>query len=190
MRRVVTALMLLILTVSGLRAEDTSGRYIVVSKADYTLTLYERDGTPIFTTVCSVGRNMGDKQRVGDCRTPEGTFEIGSIEDASVWKHNNRDGRGKVGGVYGPYFMRLRVPGNNTIGIHGTLFNETMGSRASLGCVRIQDEEMLKLRSMVHVGVKVTILPEGVSNENTLPIVVPQLASPRHPTNPTILVEE
>lgn len=164
-------------------------RYIVVSKADYTLTLYEGDGTPIFTTVCSVGKNMGDKTRVGDCKTPEGTFEIGSIEDASVWHHNCRDGRTRPG-VYGPYFMRLRVPGNNSIGIHGTLFNETMGTRASLGCIRLQDEEMLRLRSMVHAGIKVTVLPEGESNPATLPIVVPQLASPRHPTNPNIEVEE
>lgn len=190
MRKLLNLVLMLFVGVSASYSADTSGRYIVISKADYTLTLYEKDGTPIFTTVCSVGRNMGDKQRVGDCRTPEGTFEIGSIEDASVWKHNNRDGRGAVGGVYGPYFMRLRVPGNNSIGIHGTLFNETMGSRASLGCIRLQDEEVLKLRSMIHVGVKVTVLPEGVSNDKTLPIVVPQLASPKHPTNPNILVEE
>ncbi len=170
--------------------QGTDGRYIIISKADYTLTLYEADGTPIFTTVCSVGRNMGDKQRVGDKRTPEGTFEIGSIEDASVWHHNIRDGRGSVGGVYGPYFMRLRVPGNNSIGIHGTLFNETMGTRASLGCVRLQDEECLRLRGMIHIGTKVTVLPEGVHNDNILPIVVPQLASPHHPTNPNIEVEE
>lgn len=176
--------------VAAFAAGDTAGRYIVISKADYTLTLYEADGKPIFTTVCSVGRNMGDKQRVGDKKTPEGTFEIGSIEDASVWRHNIRDGRGSVGGVYGPFFMRLRVPGNNTIGIHGTLFNETMGSRASLGCVRLQDEEVLRLRKMIHVGTKVTILPEGVHNDNILPIVVPQLASPRHSTNPKIEVEE
>lgn len=163
--------------------------YIVVSKADYTLTLYDESDEPVFTTVCSVGKNKGDKQRQGDCRTPEGTFEIGSIEDASVWKHNTRGG-GVRRGVYGPYFMRLRVPGNNSIGIHGTLFNETMGSRASLGCIRLQDEECLKLRNMIHVGIKVTVLPEGVSNPRTLPIVVPQLASPKHPTNPQIEIEE
>lgn len=164
--------------------------YIIVSKADYTLTLYNENDEPVFTTVCAVGQNMGDKQRQGDRRTPEGTFEIGSIEDASVWKHNCRDGRGPVGGVYGPYFMRLRVPGNNSIGIHGTLFNERMGQRASLGCIRLQDEECEKLRKMIHTGIKVTVLPEGVSNPRALPVVVPQLASPRHPTNPKIEVEE
>jgi len=164
-------------------------RYIVISKADYTLTLYDENDNPIFSTVCSVGKNRGDKQRTGDCKTPEGTFEIGSIEDASVWGHNCNDGRSRRG-VYGPYFMRLRVPGNNSIGIHGTLFNGSMGSRASLGCIRLQDEEAEKLRSMIHTGIKVTILPEGVHNERTLPIVVPQLASPNHPTNPKVEVEE
>lgn len=186
MKKILTLLILFI----GLATATNAGeRYIVISKADYTLTLYEGDGTPIFTTVCSVGKNMGDKTRVGDCKTPEGTFEIGSIEDASVWHHNCRDGRTRAG-VYGPYFLRLRVPGNNSIGIHGTLFNETMGTRASLGCIRLQDEEVLRLRNMIHTGTKVTVLPEGVSNPNTLPVVVPQLASPRHPTNPSIEVEE
>ncbi len=186
MNRIILAISLITAALS-LQAGE---RYIVISKADYTLTLYDEQDRPIFTTVCAVGQNMGDKQRQGDRKTPEGTFEIGSIEDASVWKHNCRDGRGAVGGVYGPYFMRLRVPGNNSIGIHGTLFNERMGQRASLGCIRLQDEECEKLRNMIHVGIKVTILPEGVSNPRTLPIVVPQLASPRHPTNPKIEVEE
>ncbi|MCH5346270.1 MAG: L,D-transpeptidase [Muribaculaceae bacterium] len=192
MKKILPIILLMIAAVAGARetGDIPAGRYIVISKADYTLTLYEADGTPIFSTVCSVGRNMGDKERVGDCRTPEGTFEIGSIEDASQWRHNIRDGRGAVRGVYGPFFMRLRVPGNNTIGIHGTLFNETMGSRASLGCIRLQDEEVLKLRSMIHIGTKVTVLPEGVSNPDALPVVVPQLASPHHPTNPRVAVEE
>lgn len=182
-------LLLIIALIVALGAAFAGERHIVISKADYTLTLYDEDDNPIFTTVCSVGKNRGDKQRQGDCKTPEGTFEIGSIEDASVWGHNCNDGRQRRG-VYGPYFMRLRVPGNNSIGIHGTLFNGSMGSRASLGCIRLQDEEAEKLRSMIHTGIKVTILPEGVSNKRTLPIVVPQLASPNHPTNPKMEVEE
>ncbi len=157
-----------------------NGNVIIISKADYTLTVVDSIGHPIFSTLCSVGRNYGNKQRQGDKRTPEGTFFICSVEDASDWGKDCHDGRGKRCGVYGPWFLRLgNVPGCTSIGIHGTCFNGTMGSHTSLGCIRLQNEEIERLVPMVGVGTEVVILPEGQHYDNSLPYMVPQLHSPK-----------
>lgn len=152
---------------------------IIISKADYTLTVINEDGEPIFSTLCSVGRNYGNKERQGDKKTPEGTFYIKSIENALKWRHNIHNGRGHVTGVYGPWFLRLGgVPNCNSIGIHGTCFNATMGTHTSLGCIRLQNEEVEKLVDLVETGTVVEILPEGESYDNALPYMLPQLGSP------------
>lgn len=152
---------------------------IVVSKADHTLTVVDDSGHSLFSTLCSVGRNYGNKERRGDCRTPEGTFFIRTIEDCRSWLHDCHDGRGRVRGVYGPYFLRLGgVPHCNSIGIHGTCFNATMGTHTTLGCIRVQNGELVKLMKYIERGTTVEILPEGVPYEPALPVVLPQLGSP------------
>ena len=67
-----------------------NGKYnIRVSKSEYTLTLYKGD-EPVKTYPIAVGKTPGDKQRVGDNRTPTGNFKIVSIENASKWSHDFR----------------------------------------------------------------------------------------------------
>lgn len=58
--------------------------------------------------------------------------------------------------------MRLKVPGFRSIGIHGTNEPESIGTRASQGCVRLRNEEIVRLKELVRVGTPVEILPEGV----------------------------
>lgn len=130
---------------------------IVVSKKEMTLTVYNDSDSILLKTKISCGKNFGNKTRRGDNKTPEGTFKINMIQPSSQWTWDFKDGKGKIKGAYGPYFLRLKTPITTMIGIHGTCYPELIGTRTSSGCVRIHDDEMLKLVKLVKVGTKVTI---------------------------------
>lgn len=130
---------------------------IVVSKKEMTLTVYNDSDSILLKTKISCGKNFGNKTRRGDNKTPEGTFKINMIQPSSRWTWDFKDGKGKIKGAYGPYFLRLKTPITTMIGIHGTCYPELIGTRTSSGCVRIHNDEMLKLVKLVKVGTKVTI---------------------------------
>lgn len=130
---------------------------IVVSKKEMTLTVYNDSDSILLKTKISCGKNFGNKTRRGDNKTPEGTFKINMIQPSSQWTWDFKDGKGKIKGAYGPYFLRLKTPITTMIGIHGTCYPELIGTRTSSGCVRIHNDEMLKLVKLVKVGTRVTI---------------------------------
>ena len=144
--------------------------FIVISKRDQTLTVYDRDkgGDTIMVAQypCCMGKNKGNKQRRGDMRTPESPagkpFKITMIQDASTWKHDFKDGRGNIK-AYGHWFLRLETPGHKGIGIHGSTNNErTVPGRASEGCIRLLDKDIITLKEhFAYVGMPVTIQAEG-----------------------------
>lgn len=133
--------------------------YIVVNKTKLTLYVIENSDTIFIAPIC-VGKNIGDKKRKGDCRTPEGEFTISQIQDSRQWKHDFNDGNGLVAGAYGPYFFRLKTPRWSGIGIHGTCFPRSIGTRDSEGCVRLKNEDLIQLRQLVSIGMTVKILPD------------------------------
>ena len=129
---------------------------IIVSKSRYTLSLL-RGNKLVKEYPIAVGKNPGDKQRVGDHRTPTGNFKIVSIEDASKWKHDFGDGKGKIAGAYGPWFLRLDAKGWKGIGIHGTHDPDSRGTMATEGCIRLSNEDIAELRSYAYRNMPVTI---------------------------------
>ena len=106
-------------------------------------------------------RNARNSVR-GDHKTPEGTFKINQLLNAKGLTHDFKDGKGPIKDAYGPWFLRLDVPGFWDIGIHGTPFPESIGTRATEGCVRLRNEDILDLKSRVKVGTVVIILPDPV----------------------------
>ncbi len=146
----------LLMAVCG-REQDN--RTIVVSKQQLMLYVIQ-EGDTLWSAPVGVGLNYGNKQKVGDMRTPEGCFEIVSIEKASHWTHDFGDGAGQRQGAYGDWFIRLKTPGFKGIGIHGTCFPESIGTRCSEGCVRLNNEDLKKLRRMVRPGMICTIEPD------------------------------
>ncbi len=138
------------------RITDKTKYSVDVNKSTYTLTLY-RDGEKVKEYPIAVGRNPGDKQRVGDNRTPTGRFRVVSIEDASKWTHDFRDGKGKIKGAYGPWFLRLEAKGWKGIGIHGTHDPDSIGTRATEGCIRLNNEDIAELRQYAYRNMPVTI---------------------------------
>lgn len=153
-------LLLVILAVVSLLGTAEAKNRIVVSKSDYTLTVLSPQGDTLYNCIIAYGKNPGNKKVVGDCKTPEGTFAVKMIYDSRSWKHDFGDGNGIILGAYGPYFIRLNVPGFESIGIHGTCFPESMGTMSTEGCVRCTNEDISNFVKYVSLGSEVTILPD------------------------------
>ena len=142
--------------------------FILISKPEYRLYVCEVvDGDTlrrVHYPVC-VGKNKGQKQKVGDMKTPECTaenpFTITEIVDASDWTHDFGDGRGSILS-YGHWFMRLKTPGHTGIGIHGSTNNESsVPGRGSEGCIRLRDDDLIQLKeNYAFVGMRVVILAD------------------------------
>ena len=149
--------------------KPTGTAFIVISKKNLTLNVYDRgnDGDTVLVAQfpCCMGKNKGNKQRRGDMRTPESPagkpFRITMIQDASTWKHDFKDGRGSIK-AYGHWFLRLETPGHKGIGIHGSTNNEnTVPGRASEGCIRLLDKDIITLKEhFAYVGMPVIVQPE------------------------------
>lgn len=132
-------------------------RIIVVSKQDMRLRVYDYKGTKLMDYGIACGKNFGQKHKVGDMKTPEGMFFVQSIEDASERTHDFGDGRGEIQGAYGPCFIRLDTPGNKGIGIHGTHDPLSIGTRATEGCIRLNNNDLVELVNVVRPGMMVLV---------------------------------
>jgi hypothetical protein len=142
--------------------------FILISKPEFRLYVCEVVGTDtvkrVHYPVC-VGKAKGQKQKKGDMKTPECTFDkpftITEIVDASKWTHDFGDGRGSILS-YGHWFMRLKTPGHSGIGIHGSTNNESsVPGRGSEGCIRLRDDDLIQLKEKyAFVGMRVVILPD------------------------------
>ncbi len=54
------------------------------------------------------------------------------------------------------------MPGFRDIGIHGTPFPESIGSRATEGCIRLNNQDIVDLKNRVKLGTVVIITPDPV----------------------------
>ena len=124
--------------------EAGSAPFIVVDKTALTLALVDAQGKAIKEYGISVAVNRGPKQVAGDHKTPEGKFRINELLYAKGLKHDFHDGKGPIKDAYGPWFLRP----------------ESIGSRATEGCVRMRNADILDLKSRVKLGTVVIILPD------------------------------
>lgn len=136
-----------------------NARFIIVDKEQMQLHLMDYEGNEVKTYGICCGKNYGDKQVIGDMKTPEGIFRITDIEDSSTWGHDFKDGKGRIEGAYGPWFLRLAVPGHKGIGIHGTHKPESIGTRDTEGCIRLANADIEDLKDRVNPGMVVVVLP-------------------------------
>ena len=124
---------------------------IVIDKSQFNMKLYQ--GSQVIKEyLIALGKNPGDKQKVGDKCTPEGDFVIEKIQVSSYWEYDFGDGKGSIK-AYGPWFIRLETNATQTlsgktwtgIGIHGTHEEDSIGTHASRGCIRMHNEELVEL---------------------------------------------
>lgn len=157
MLRILLALALL--CGAAAQAQQTGGKaaLLAISKETMTLAVYDACSRVLAVYPVAVGRALGNKEKPGDMKTPEGLFSVQQIQDASAWTHDFGDGKGEIRGAYGSHFIRLKTPGHRGIGIHGTHDPASIGTRATEGCIRLRNEDLLQLVKCVYVGMPVVI---------------------------------
>lgn len=139
---------------------DDHPNFIVADKASMRVLLYDHDGNQLRAYDMACAKNYGNKQRANDCRTPEGLFTISGIYNSVDWLYTDENGvTSPKRGQYGPRFMRIKTPQTSSIGIHGTCAPWSMGHRTSHGCIRLTNDHITELASMVTPGTIVIVLP-------------------------------
>jgi lipoprotein-anchoring transpeptidase ErfK/SrfK len=130
------------------RLRILTGKFrIQVSKSRNTLDLYLND-------------RLFKQYRVGTGeygKTPEGDFTIlEKIAQPTWWKDGKAIPYGHPENVLGTHWMSLNIPG---YGIHGTWEPDTIGKQASAGCIRLSNEDIEELFTLVPEGTPVSIGP-------------------------------
>lgn len=146
--------------------EIENAKFIVISKEDMSLSVFDYKGNLCFSALIACGKSYGNKLERGDMKTPEGIFHISEIVNSKEWKHDFGDGKGEVAGAYGPYFIRLNVPGHKGIGIHGTYKPESIGYRDTEGCIRLRNNDLEILMPLVTLNMVVIITPSMKDLDN------------------------
>ncbi len=135
-------------------------KFIVVDKASMRVILYDSYGMVVKAYDMACAKNFGTKHKKADSRTPEGFFSVEGIYDSTDWLFTDDNGHtSKKKGQFGPRFIRIKNPATSQIGIHGTCAPWSIGSRASHGCIRITNEQILELVKLVEPGMPVIVLP-------------------------------
>ena len=132
-------------------------RNIAVNKESCRLYLRNAFGDTLLAfPVCS-SRNRGQKTVADDCKTPEGTFPLYGVYNSTDWTYKNTDSK-----CYGPIFLSLKTPRYWGVGIHGTNAPGSVPGRSSHGCMRLHNEDVVRLKPLVHKDLLVTVLPDHV----------------------------
>lgn len=141
--------------------------YIVISKKNYELKVYDDKGW-YATYPCVFGSNdLRDKYMEGDKRTPEGSFKIIVKRNNAKWKYEllldypNENSFQK----FRSRISRGEIPGNARIGggiaIHATRPQEEWTvdyyQNWTDGCISLKYSEAKDLYSYIPVGTPVTI---------------------------------
>ena len=138
-------------------------RYIVVDKPKLKLYVVENNDT-LFKGPITCGRYFGQKRSKDDRRTPEGEFHITHIHDASGWLYE-----GRIPHVYGPWFLRLSANGWQGIGIHGTNAPGQISRRVSKGCIRMLNQDIVKVKALAEEGMKVIVVADNKQSISGVP---------------------
>ena len=135
-------------------------RFIVVDKGSMRVILYNKYGVEEENFGMACSRRFGTKHKKADNRTPEGFFSVEGIYNSTDWLFTDDNGVTHPGkGVFGPRFIRLRIPNTSQIGIHGTSSPGSIGGRRSHGCIRITNDNILHLVKLVEKDMPVIVSP-------------------------------
>ena len=114
---------------------------IVVTRRTYTMRVYLGD---LLLRVYQVGHGKEGHE------TPVGDWKVIEKQLDPVWYHPNggRIPPGDPRNLLGHYFIKLSGP-RQGFGIHGTVKQSTVGTRSSLGCIRVRNNDMAKFFAIV-----------------------------------------
>jgi lipoprotein-anchoring transpeptidase ErfK/SrfK len=132
---------------AALRFHDT-GLRIVIDQSDRRLTLIRR-GRPILRATVAIG--------APETPSPNGRFAVAEM----IPTHT-------PGAFLGPIVFPLTgysetlneyAGGDGRVAIHGTSLPELLGTRASHGCIRVGNSDIVRLSRLVRPGTPVQIRP-------------------------------
>lgn len=131
----------------GMRLRVLNGKFsIFVDKSQNILILKFNDEV-VKTYAVSTGKNNS---------TPVGTFEIiNKIIDPSWYKDGREILPTSPENILGSHWMGFNLSG---YGIHGTTDPEGISKQVTEGCVRMRNEDIEKVFSLVPAGTEVTIV--------------------------------
>lgn len=149
---------------------------IVVTKSERKLEVY-KSGESVHTFKIGLGGEpIGDKERTGDGKTPEGEFYIcvknpksrfylslgvsyPSTEDAERGLKSGLIDRPTHDKIVSAQKRRTTPPWNTALG--GEIFIHGRGASSdwTLGCIALEDRDMKVLFELIDVGALVTIKP-------------------------------
>ena len=154
-------------TIKEAEKDTDNPYYIIVDKSDYELKVYDDEGWYATYPIVFGSKDLSDKMREGDKRTPDGTFRViikkihpqwgpelllDYPNETSLQKFSERKAKGLL-----PKNARI----GNGIAIHATRPQEewTVDNFYNWtdGCVSVKYTEMKDLFSYIPVGTPVTI---------------------------------
>ena len=161
---------ILIANASFKRLPGKDDFYIVVSKSNFQMSIYDAENNYIVSYPVTFGNaDQGDKMYEGDRKTPEGTFHIAAKRVHPKWyrfmaldyptaesyqKFNERKAKGEI-----PANAKI----GGSIGIHGTWPKEDWAVDAhqnwTQGCVSTKNNCVDEMYSQLPVGTRVEIVP-------------------------------
>jgi lipoprotein-anchoring transpeptidase ErfK/SrfK len=93
--------------------------------------------------------------------TPIGSYKVIEMQRDPAWE-NPLNGKVIPPGPDNPLGTRwiaFWTDGRNSIGLHGTPNEESVGQAASHGCIRMRNQDVLALYALVNIGTPVTVEP-------------------------------
>lgn len=133
---------------------------VVVNKRKTTVNVMTVFGDTLDTYRVCASRNMGQKKTADDCRTPEGNFGIIGLYESSTWRY-----KGTGSFCYGPYFVSVLTPGFYGIGMHGTNAPGSIPGRHSHGCMRLLNENAIRLKGWLNKDSRIIVLSDNPAQE-------------------------
>ena len=149
------------------KIKDDNPYYIIIDKSDYELKVYDEDGWYATYPIVFGSKDLGDKMKEGDRKTPDGKFKIilkkihpkwgpelllDYPNDVSLQKFNERKRKGLL-----PKSAKI----GNGIAIHATRPGEewTVDNFYNWtdGCISVKYTEMKDLFSYIPIETPVTI---------------------------------
>lgn len=128
---------------------------IVVDKPHTRLYIMNALGDTLARYRVCASLKRGQKRKADDWRTPEGVFRIHGVYNSTDWTYKDTQDK-----CYGPFFISLITPGFWGIGIHGTNAPYSVPGRRSHGCMRMHNEDIVRVRRMVDKDSRITINPD------------------------------
>ena len=133
-------------------------KHIVVDKPHTRLYVMNMFGDTLSRYRVCASKERGQKTGKDDWRTPEGSFKVYGIYNSTDWTYKDTQDK-----CYGPFFIALWTPPFYGIGIHGTNAPYSVPGRRSHGCMRMHNEDIVRVKQMVDKDTRITVLPDPVA---------------------------